>query len=457
MVGVGLALAVLASACVTSEEQSEPVPAVSETAAETPAEQAQAEMQEDAVTPTTGQTQTTEPTSAETIGTQTTGAAEPVAANDEQAPAPTDEQDEQADPREGLDPVIAQATQPWPTDWSRRTIDLSELLLGIGRMDPRDAIPPIDEPVFETTGEAAGWLDPRAPGLLVALGGEARFYALSILHRHEIVNDEIGGIPVAVTYCPLCNTALTFDRRVGGEVLRFGVSGLLRNSDLVMWDDRSVSLWQQVTGEAIVGDHAGTFLTPVPTAIVSFGEFAEAYADGRSLSQDLGFGIPYGFNPYQGYSSRSQPYPFFDGSVDPRYRALDRVVGVNVAGAAAAYPFPLLTELGVVNDEVGGVPVAVFWGGDTADALDTGLVREGKAIGTGVAYVRKADNRELTFEKVGDMFRDIETGSTWTLLGEAISGPLAGTRLEIAVHRNDFWFAWGAFYPEGRVFEGHAA
>ena len=358
------------------------------------------------------------------------------------------------DPKQGLDPVVAYATESWPTDWANRSVDLSELLLGIGMPDPRDAIPPIDDPIFESLDDAAEWLDSRAPGMLVSIGGESRFYALSILHRHEIVNDRIGGIPVAVTYCPLCNTALAFDRRVGGEVLRFGVSGLLRNSDLVMWDDGTVSLWQQITGEAIVGAATGTVLTHIPSAIVSFGEFTAAYPDGQSLSRESGSGIPYGFNPYEGYSSRSAPYPFFTGEIDPRYGALERVVGVNVGGSATAYPFLLLAEVGVVNDSVGGTPITVFWGGDTADALDSRVVREGRTIGTGIAYLRQVDGRPLTFFKEGDLFRDQETSSTWTLLGEAISGPLAGTRLEIAVHRNEFWFAWGAFFPDGDVYEG---
>lgn len=375
--------------------------------------------------------------------------AEPAVAD----PAPEDPEGG-PDPKQGLDPVVAYATESWPTDWANRTVDLSELLLGIGMIDPRDAIPPIDDPIFESLDQAAEWLDSRAPGMLVSIGGDSRFYALSILHRHEIVNDRIGGIPVAVTYCPLCNTALVFDSRVGGEELRFGVSGLLRNSDLVMWDDGTVSLWQQVTGEAIVGAAAGTVLTHIPSAIVSFGEFAAAYPDGRSLSRDNGGGIPYGFNPYEGYSSRAAPYPFFTGEVDPRYGALERVVGVTIGGAATAYPFPLLAEVGAVNDSVGGVPITVFWGGDTADALDSRVVREGRAIGTGIAYLRQVDGRPLTFVKEGEVFRDQETSSTWTLLGEAVSGPLAGSRLEIAIHRNEFWFAWGAFFPEGNVYEG---
>ena len=350
--------------------------------------------------------------------------------------------------------MVRQATAPWPTDWSISSIDLGELLVGLPMIDPRDGIPPIDSPVFESVADASTWLDDRVPGTLVLLGGEARFYPLGILHRHEIVNDEIAGIPVAVTYCPLCNTALTFDRRVDGHVLRFGVSGLLRHSDLVMWDDRTVSLWQQVTGEAIVGSATGTVLDPVPTAIVSFGDFAASYPEGVSLARESGVGAPYISNPYEGYSSRPVPYPFYTGEVDPRYRALERVVGVTEGGGATAYPFPVISAAGAVNDSVGGVAVAVFWGGDTADALDTRNLSEGRSIGTGLAYRRTVDGRELTFAKEGELFRDLETSSRWTLLGEAISGPLEGKRLEIAVHRNEFWFAWGAFYPDGAVYEG---
>ena len=239
-----------------------------------------------------------------------------------------------------LDPRVRQVTAPWPTDWGSRSIDLGELLVGIPMIDPRDAIPPIDNPVFEPVAAASEWLEDRVPGAMVLSGGEARFYPLGILHRHEIVNDEIGGVPVAVTYCPLCNTALTFDRRVNGEVLRFGVSGLLRNSDLVMWDDHTVSLWQQVTGEAIVGSATGTVLDLLPTAIVAFGEFAASYPEGVSLARASGPSNSYGFNPYEGYSTQPVPYPFFTGDIDPRYGALERVVGVTEGGAATAYPVP---------------------------------------------------------------------------------------------------------------------
>ena len=304
------------------------------------------------------------------------------------------------EPRAGLSESVLVATEPWDTDWTRRTVDPAEFLLGIQTVDPRDRIPPIDTPRFEPIG-AADWLGDREPGALVQFGDEARFYPLSILTRHEIVNDRYGDIPVAVTYCPLCNTALAFDARVDGQALRFGVSGLLRNSDLVMWDDATTSLWQQITGEAIVGEFAGTRLEVIPTSIVSYADARESFPDAVSLSRDTGFGIAYGANPYVSYSSSPSPF-LFDGEPDPRHPALSRVVGVTLDGVDRAYPFATISELGAVNDEVAGRPIAVLWGGDTADALDTGTIADGLAIGTGIAYDREVDGRVLTFSSVGD-------------------------------------------------------
>lgn len=203
------------------------------------------------------------------------------------------------DPRAVLDPNVALATEPWVTDWTRQTIDLAQLILGIGRIDPRDVIPPIDRPKFEPIAEA-GWLGQREPGAVVRLDGETRFYPLSILHRHEIVNDRFGDVPVALTFCPLCNTALTFDRRMDVEVIRLGVSGLLRNSYMVMWDDATNSLWQQITGEGIVGELAGSRLEPISTSIASYADVLESFPDALSLSRDTGFGVNYGANGYVG-------------------------------------------------------------------------------------------------------------------------------------------------------------
>lgn len=348
---------------------------------------------------------------------------------------------------------LARVTSDWATDWSQSTIDLDELAVGINAPDPRDRIPPIDRPRFTDLEAATEWLEGNQPGVVVEIDGDARFYPLSILTRHEIVNDQIGAVPIAVTYCPLCNTAVVFDRRFDGSTLRLGVSGLLRNSDLVMWDDVTESLWQQVTGEGIVGHHSGERLVFVPSRIVSLEAFSDGYPGGRALAPDQGFGIRYGLNPYVRYSSQQAPLSFFEGDVDPRLPALERVVGVEVDGVSVAYAFGDLAEVRVVNDTVGVEPVVVLWGDPaTADALDASSIADSRGVGTGVAYLARVGDRTLTFSTgPDDTFIDDQTGSTWTLVGEATEGELVGEHLAVAPHRNEFFFAWAAFFPEGEV------
>ena len=368
---------------------------------------------------------------------------EPAAA-DPGVPAPVAAPDVIVETDPDVPGVLAQL-QGWATDWGRRTIDLDELVAGIRAADPRDVIPPLDFPEYESVATATEWLEGREPGVLVEIGEDVRFFPLRIMTVHEIVNDTIAGRPVVVTFCPLCNTAVVFNPTVGGETLRFGVSGLLRFSDLVMWDSTTESLWQQITGEAIVGDLAGTQLELLPSAIIGWDEFKTSFPDGRVLSRQTGFERRYGINPYVGYSSSSRPF-LFDGEIDDRFPALERVVGVTIGDADKAFPFSVISDPRVVNDTVGGVPVTIFWGSDTADALDTLDIAEGRAVGTAIAFDRRVGSDVPTFTANGDdTFTDTETGSTWNLLGRATDGPLVGEQLDTVVHRNDFWFAWAAF------------
>ncbi len=346
----------------------------------------------------------------------------------------------------------------WNTDWTNRTIELSELVKGRREADPRDLIVPIDEPTFETVDEAAQWLESREPVGLVQFKDEVRVYPLRILTWHEVVNDQVGGVPIAVTYCPLCNSAVAFERTVNDQVLRFGTSGLLRNSDLVMWDRQTESLWQQITGEGIVGELAGTQLEFVPIGIVAWDDVLARFPDAQVLSRDTGFNAPYGQNPYFGYDQGQLGTFLFDGEVDDRFPAFERVVGVRVGETTKAYPFSALSEKQVANDVVAGEPVLVVWGADdTASALDDSVISKGRSVGTGLAYLRTLDERVLTFEAgEDDTFIDAETGTTWDLLGRAQGGPLEGQQLAPAIHTNELWFAWAAFNPDAVVYGGEA-
>ncbi|HEX2030168.1 MAG TPA: DUF3179 domain-containing protein, partial [Actinomycetota bacterium] len=318
-----------------------------------------------------------------------------------------------------------------------------------------DQIPSIDDPTFIPPGRAA-WVADRAPVASVEFDGDARAYPLQIMTRHEIVNDVIAGRPVAVTYCPLCNSAIAFDRRVGERTLEFGVSGKLYASDLVMYDRQTGSLWLQLTGESIQGPLAGRTLEVLPAQILSFAQWRRDHPNGRVLSRPSAGSGSYQTNPYVGYDRQPGPYgSFFDRPVDGRLEPMERVAGVTIDGVVVAYPYRTLAtddRIGAINDTVAGRPVAVFWEAGVASALDTERIADGRDVGTSGVFLAQTEGRRLTFGIREGTIRDRETGSSWTIGGRAVSGSLAGTRLEPVPHVDAFWFAWQAFYPESEVY-----
>ncbi|MFP4227912.1 MAG: DUF3179 domain-containing protein [Salinivenus sp.] len=342
------------------------------------------------------------------------------------------------------------ALQQFDTDWSQHTIDPSTLKDG---GPSKDQIPAIDNPSFVSIDAARDWIDPQEPVIAIEHNGDARAYPLQILTWHEIVNDRLGGTPVAVTFCPLCYSALVFDRRVDGETLSFGVSGLLRHSDLVMYDRATETLWQQFTGEAIVGDRAGDALTKIPSQILSFEQFAAAHPEAEVLSRDTGHQRPYGRNPYAGYDDvETQPF-MIDGPTDGRLPPMEKVVAVTVGDTHKAYRRATTQEQNVVHDTVAGRPLVVFHVPGTVSALDARTINQSKDIGATGVFDRQVDGRTLTFQYDGDgAFLDEETGSTWTVTGRATSGPLEGTQLERIDHGDYFAFAWFAFRPDGELY-----
>ena len=328
-----------------------------------------------------------------------------------------------------------------------------ELLLSGGV--PQDGIPAITVPQFVTIEEADEWLQPEEPVILVERGEQARAYPIQILIWHEIVNDEIGSVPVVVTYCPLCNTAIAFERTVEGEVLDFGTTGRLRYSNLIMYDRQTESWWQQGTGEAIAGEYTGERLTFLPAFIIGWEAFKEAYPEGRVLSRDTGHSRSYGSNPYPGYDDvNSAPFlyegPETPGVLPPKAR----VLAVGMEGEApVAYSYTLFEELRVANDSVDEEPIVVFWSPETASPLDSRDLSAGREVGALLAFSRQVGGKTLTFAYENGQIVDEETGTVWDPLGVAQEGPLAGEELEPTVAANYLWFALAAFTPQTRVFQ----
>jgi hypothetical protein len=341
----------------------------------------------------------------------------------------------------------------WKTDFSRHSVPLGEFLPG---GPPRDGIPPIDEPKPVPIAAADEWLDAREPVLVVELAGRARAYPLQILVWHEIVNDRLGERAIAVTYCPLCNSSLVFEREVEGVgLLRFGTTGNLRHSDLVMWDDRTESWWQQLTGEAVVGRLTGTRLETLPSQTLSWADYKARHPGGDVLSRDTGHDRRYGANPYENYDDPdSQPF-LFDGEADRRLPPKERVVAIKHDDTAVVVPFSLLAREPVVEIDVGEVPVVVLYKRGVVSPLDNAAIARSRDVGTAGTFDRRLGGRTLSLEPAGEgRFRDRETGSSWDVTGTATAGPLAGRRLRPVVSDQQFWFALVAFLPDARIVAG---
>src|SRR5918996_5087355 len=337
----------------------------------------------------------------------------------------------------------------------RATVD-TDLIVPGG--PPPDGIPPIDEPKFLSPAQVQ--LVAQEPVLSVELGSQAKAYPVRILMWHEIVNDRIGGEPVTVTYCPLCNTGIAFHRPIiEGELLDFGTSGRLFRSNLVMYDRQTGTYWSQATLEAIVGPLAGRRLEFIPAQIVSWGDWGAAHPGGRVLSQDTGFDRAYGQNPYQGYDSPGNDPFLFSGDPDPRLPATEHVLGVDASGRQVAFPY---TELAgdavdgrsVAQTRLGGREVVVFWKRGTASALDQPKIAASRDVGSATAYDPRVGNRLLHFSAASRGFVDDETGSRWDVFGRAVAGPLRGSRLRALPAVDHLWFSWAAFFPQTEVYRG---
>lgn len=254
------------------------------------------------------------------------------------------------------------------TDFAVRSIPLDEILSG---GPPRDGIPSIDDPRFVAVAEETGLPD-EEPVISLVVDGDARAYPLRILIWHEIVNDTVGGTPVAVTYCPLCNAAIAFLREVDGRILDFGTTGKLRHSDLVMYDRQTESWWQQFDGTAIIGSQTGRQLERLPVRIEAWNLFRGRHPDGRVLVPTDPAMRPYGRNPYVGYDSAVQPF-LFAGALPERIPAMAYVVAVD----GQAWTLDLIRRTGPIRHR----DLVIRWTAGNRSALDAGHISEGRDIG----------------------------------------------------------------------------
>lgn len=280
-------------------------------------------------------------------------------------------------------PAVSRWVHEWPrTDFKTSSVEFKEIVSG---GPPKDGIPSIDEPRFVPVSRIdAKDLAPTEPVIGVVIGGKAKAYPLRVLTWHEIVNDELAGVPITVTYCPLCNSTVVFDRRLDGLVLDFGTTGKLRNSDMVMYDRRTESWWQKFLGEAIVGELTGKRLKTVPARLESFEKFAARAPDGRVLAPNDRNMRPYGRNPYAGYDSASAPF-LYGGDLPDYIEPMTRVV----VAEGRAWSMPLIREKGRIED--GGLILS--WSKGQNSALDAVAIRKGRDVGNITVQRKGADGK----------------------------------------------------------------
>jgi len=317
------------------------------------------------------------------------------------------------------------------TDGLKHIVPLDKIK---GGGPPKDGIPSIDDPQFATlTGSAFMKHSDIVIGL--EIDGEAKAYPLSILVWHEIVNDNVGGTPVAVTYCPLCFTNQVFERVLDGKVVEFGTSGKLYNSNLVMYDRLTDSYWSQALGKAITGDLTNQELKIIPFDVISWGDWISLHPETLVLTRDTGHARAYGVDPYGDYYT--DPRILFPvDNKDDRMHPKEIILGFNEAETSKAYKQSEIESKIVINDKINEQQIVLI-------SMYTGNTR---------AFDRNIDGQVLEFEFSDNKIIDLQTSSEWNYDGIAVSGELEGIELNRLPFNPGFWFEWIAFHPDTKVY-----
>lgn len=303
---------------------------------------------------------------------------------------------------------------------------------------PPDAIQSILKPDFVPTDQAK--IEEESPMIGVVLNDQAHAYSMFLLNAHEIVNDVVGGEKIAVTWCPLCSTAVVYSRIVKEQELTFGVTGSLWRNGLVMYDHQTSTLWSGITGEALEGPLVGSRLNVLlSTQKIRWREWRGLYPESQVLSID-GLEDP-AIDQYWDYHSSENTGLFTVRHEDFRLPQKSLVIGVLINGQTKAYPFSLFKGRAIIQDTLAGEKIVIF--------------RDHESDVT-MVYERSMNGITLEFEQDSSSWwiRDRATHTTWNMVkGKGVSGPLAGTKLKRLPHLNIYWFAWADFYPFTTIYD----
>jgi len=327
--------------------------------------------------------------------------------------------------------VISSELEMMETDGVKHLIPLDRIK---GGGPPMDGIPSIDNPVFADVQESQFMSDSDTV-IGLEINGETKAYPLFILVWHEIVNDRVGGIPVSVTYCPLCYTNQVFERIINDQEVEFGTSGKLYNSNLLMYDRLTESYWSQALGLAVKGELSGYRLNLIPFDVITWGDWKKLHPDTLVLTTDTGHIRSYATDPYGNYYTEPRimfPVEHSDDRLYPK----EIIIGLNQDKTFKAYKQNDVESQIVINDSIGSVPVMLM-----------SLYSENSR-----AFERTIDDKVLDFEFVDGKIVDLQTNSEWNYDGLAISGEFDGKQLDRLPIEPGFWFEWVAFHPQTLVY-----
>jgi len=323
--------------------------------------------------------------------------------------------------------VMSSELEMMETDGVKHLIPLDRIK---GGGPPKDGIPSIDNPVF-TDIQGSQFMSDSDIVIGLEINGETKAYPLFILVWHEIVNDRVGGIPVSVTYCPLCYTNQVFERIINDQEVEFGTSGKLYNSNLLMYDRLTESYWSQALGLAVKGELSGYRLNLIPFDVITWGDWKKLHPDTFVLTTDTGHIRSYATDPYGNYYTEPRimfPVEHSDDRLYPK----EIIIGLNQDKTFKAYKQNDVESQIVINDSIGSIPVMLV-----------SLYSENSRV-----FERTIDDKVLDFEFIDGKIVDLQTNSEWNYDGLAISGEYDGKQLDRLPIEPGFWFEWVAFHPQ---------
>ncbi len=345
----------------------------------------------------------------------------------------------------------------WKTDTTRHTPDFNELTI----VAAKDELRTLDFPLFISKTDSLYNYYEFEPAIVLSFGNEHRAYPLSVLTLYELSNDTIGGKNVMVTFCPMCNAAMVYNRQLktktDEQLLTFGISGLLLHNDMVMYDRETESWWMQIAGEGIAGKYSSAGLRMLPAMLISVKDFFDRFPDGKILS-------PEALNTYLATHKHRPFYHLEHGSklshkyylpekTGQRLPPLEHVLDVHLLDYDRIYPYSTIAKLQVINTTAGQTDVVIFYHSETVSVLDRDNLSKSRHTGSATAFNRQLNGKVYTFRKSGDCFTDDQTNSRWDITGYCREGALAGQQLEMLPHSNHFAFAYLAFYPDVEIYK----